>query len=96
MVRFLASYWWVLAFLLIVPLAIWQWTRMPLSRVVLLLRLAGALLLLTGLVWAVTGNVQSEAVSIQLTAGQAATGIIGGIVAIIGAQCLARKRGPSA
>jgi len=95
-VRFFAMYWWALAFPIFVALAVWQWVHIPLSRVVLLLRLAGAAMVIVGLVWLVTGNVETAAVSIQLSGKQAAVGIIGGIVAIVGAQYLARRHGPSA
>ena len=94
--RLLAHYWWVLPFLIIVPLVAWQWLHMPRSKVVLLLRITGATLLVANGVWLITGNVETSTVSIHLTGGQAALSAGAGLVALTCAHYLARKRTPAA
>ena len=94
--RLLAHYWWVLPIFIIVPLVVWQWLHMPRAKVVLLLRIAGAALLVASGIWLITGNVETSTVSIHLTGGQAALSAGAGLVGLTCAQYLARKRKPAA
>ena len=93
---FLANYWW----LLVLPIAILLWIasvrRTPRSRWIWLLRFGGIMLLLAPAVWLVTGNVQTEQVSIQMDARGAVFAAVAGLAALVGAHVLAARSGPPA
>lgn len=96
--RFFAQYWW----LILLPVAIMFWLhsvrRTSRPMWIWILRIAGIALLLIPAIWAVTGNVQNQFVTIHLAGGwrDAVVSAFLGVAALVTAHRIAARVRPPA